>query len=176
MISHNCRCEPFVVQHTDPTTIIKTIVHWQHQRGGEGHCLARVYFQSDTNLKINTLFVLLSEIRSNPRFTGMGADFGDVANALITCLHENKLLVLDIAMTDIYWIAHYGRFSSYDAVGDDTFFHLALAWDGQRFQDLQKEQPLSIQAVQATLSSLNILELESVYQALEAIGWTRHNE
>lgn len=61
---------------------VKAIVHWQHQRGEEAHCSVRVY----ADLLNQRTVVLLSQIRSNPRVTGLMSDLEGVANTLWNCI------------------------------------------------------------------------------------------
>lgn len=170
-ISSLSQCEPLKVQHTPTATVIKTIAHWPHQRGGEGHCLARIYFDLSSGVAI----ALLSELRSNSRATAMGVDFGDVASALIPCLKKVGLTIEESA-ANIQWIAHYGQFSFWDTTGDDTFIQVFLAWEGQQFIDLGEERRLNQQEVLALLNPFGVVELESVYRALADLDWTKHNE
>lgn len=44
-LESNNRCKPLVIQKQNGMKVIKTIVHWQHKRGGGAHCLDRVYIQ-----------------------------------------------------------------------------------------------------------------------------------
>lgn len=159
------QCDPLSIQQNGEVKVIKTILHWQHRRGGEGHCLARVYVHSDSG----QIGVLLSEIRSNDRVFGIAADFTGVVNALLDCLKEE----MNTPLEQITWIAHYGRFSSYDAIGEDRLLEGTFAWDRQKAVTDQTQQWI---ALKEALNKLGISELEPIYPVLREIGWTKHNE
>lgn len=157
------QCQPVLKQQD----IIKTIVHWENHRDRESHCLARIYLQHEPVL------VLMSEIRSNFRDDyknpGISSGIGNAANALLSCFPE----VLGNEPEQILWIAHYGRFSNYDAIGPDDFYHISLRVDEGKFEDLRKGKLLTKAETEAMLGSLKI---ENIYDVLREIGWTRHNE
>jgi len=157
------QCQPVLKQQD----IIKTIVHWKNHRGCESHCLARIYLQHEPVL------VLLSEIRSNFRDNyknpGISSGFGRAANSLLNCFPETFGSDPD----QMLWIAHYGQFSNYDAVGPDSFYQILLRLTEGKFED-RRDGKLLNQA--ATKTILGNLKIENIYDVLREIDWTRHNE
>ncbi len=164
MAERMSQCTPLLRRHNG--TAIDTIVHWSHERGGEAHCLARVRLASNAASAI----VLLSEIRSNDRVRDIGADFNGVANALFHCLQSD---LEGVPPDHLTWIAHYGKFSSYDAVGPDQFIRVNFHWNGQQFEKIQASEQIVWQDVASEFGSI---ELGPIYQTLREIGWTKHNE
>jgi hypothetical protein len=157
------QCQPVLKQQG----IIKAIVQWENRLNRESHCLARLYFQH------KPVIVLLSEIRSNFRDDyknpGISSDFGKVANALVKCFPE----IFSAEPEQILWVAHYGQFSNYDAVGPDSFYQIPLRFNEEKFEDIYREKLLTQAEIETTLGSL---EIENIYDVLREIGWTRHNE
>lgn len=157
------QCQPMLKQGQ----IIKMIVSWDNSKGSESHCLARIYLQPER------VIILATEVRSNFRdhyhHPGISSGFSEFANTLYRCIPE----LLDVAPENILWIAHYGQFSHYDALGPDTFRQMQLRFHDGKFEAMRNSVRLTDEEVAATLGNL---ELENVYSVLREIGWTRHNE
>lgn len=139
---------------------LQTIVHWSHLKGGEAHCLVRVYRLPDEQS-----LILLSAIRSNSVHQGLTLDLSGAANALQPSLEE-----LGILPTAVIWIAHYGQFSHYDAIGQESFFPVNLRWNGAVWEgSLAEMDRLSA----ATAHQLEQILLTPVFDVLNTIGWTQ---
>ena len=156
------RCEPLLIQKQNGIKVIKTIVRWQHKRGGESHCLARAYVRP----ALGNALAIISEIRSNELREGIVLDFDGMANALMQCLSWE----IAVSPNDIIWVAHHGEFSSYNAVGQDQFSWVRLKWTARHFQGELRDWKLLDKKEIAEF--LGILELESVFEVLGELGWT----
>jgi len=157
------RCDPMLCEEKNGLSQVKAIVHWQHQRGEEAHCLVRVYAD---RLNQRTV-VLLSEIRSNSRVTGLMSDLEGVANALWICIGDHIVM----SAHTVRWVAHHGSFSSYDAVGNESFTEVEFRKQGNLYF-LRADHRLSPDEV---TQMIGVGSLESVYDALRELGWTKHN-
>lgn len=138
---------------------VDAVVSWAHRRGGQGHCLVRLYpFDG-------RVVAVVSEIRSNDDRFGIADDMDGVAGEALDLAREH----LDAEPQDITWIAHHGAFSYYDAFDPDTFTLVPLVWDGRRYQDnLQAHRLLTDQEVRDLFDGRT---LEPVPTVLTNLGW-----
>ena len=135
------------------------IVHWQHQRGGEAHCLARVYLSAS-----GPPVAIISEIRSNPEGRGIASDLPAVAEVLLT------KAPFAIEPAEVIWITHFGLFSYYDSYNPrDTFVSAPMSWDGHRYHDdLRNHRRMTETEVIAALGGAHP---EPVPEVLARLGW-----
>jgi len=138
---------------------VDAVVGWPHRRGGQGHCLVRLYpFDG-------RVVAVVSEISSNDDRLGIADDMGSVAGEAFDLAREH----LDAEPQDITWIAHHGTFSYHDAFDPDTFTLAPLVWDGERYQDnLQAHRLLTDQETHDLLGGCT---LEPVPTVLINLGW-----
>jgi len=137
---------------------VDAVVGWPHRRGGQGHCLVRLYpFDG-------RIVAVVSEISSNDDRLGIADDMGGVAGEALDLARAH----LDAEPQGITWIAHHGAFSYYDAFDPDTFTLVPLVWDGRRYQDnLQAHRLLTEQEVRDLLDGRT---LEPVPTVLTNLG------
>ncbi|MFD4208260.1 hypothetical protein ACFWRG_19970 [Micromonospora tulbaghiae] len=135
------------------------VVSWHHRRGGQGHCLVRLYpFEG-------RVVAVVSEISSNDGRLGIADDMAGVASKVLGLAQEH----IDAEPQNITWVAHHGAFSYYDAFDPDTFTLVPLIWDGRRYQDnLQAHRLLTEQEVHGLLDGRT---LEPVPTVLTDLGW-----
>ncbi|MBX7266803.1 hypothetical protein KIF24_12695 [Micromonospora sp. Llam7] len=139
---------------------VSAVVHWTHRRGGDAHCLVRLYPRRDR------VVAVASEIRSNEDSSGIADDMAGVAAKALDLAREH----LDAEPHDVTWLAHHGPFSYYDAFDPDTFTLVPLDWDGRRYHDnLENHRLLTGQQVYDLLDSRT---LEPVPTALASLGWS----
>ena len=138
---------------------VNAVVGWPHRRGGQGHCLVRLYPLDDQ------VVAVVSEISSNDDRLGIADDMAGVAGKALDLAQER----LDAEPQNITWVAHHGAFSYYDAFDPDTFTLVPLVWDGRRYQDnLQAHRLLTEQEVHGLLDGRT---LEPVPTVLANLGW-----
>jgi hypothetical protein len=109
---------------------------------------------------------VVSEIRGNERGRGIGSDFPAVADALLAALPQD----LGVDPATIVWVAHYGEFSSWEAVdAPDAFLRIILDWNGEHYQgDLSGHHHIDDAEKAALLSSIS---LSPVPEVLSALNW-----
>jgi hypothetical protein len=140
---------------------IATIVRWQHQRGGEAHCLVRLYVYSSSQKAL----AIVSELRSNPYGSEIGSDFHGLANTVIRLLGKQ----IEVSPENIIWIEHYGKFSYYDATEQEAFSRVDLKWNGQFFTSQSSDWHLLQQdRLQALLGEIDLISVPTV---LSQLGW-----
>jgi hypothetical protein len=108
----------------DGTRVYLAMVQWQHRRGGDSHCLARMVLPP-----AGPPAVVVSEVRSNTYLRGIMSDFPAVAEALLAATRP----AVELPPAEVVWIAHHGPFSSYEDVGPETYFLIPLSWDGEHY-------------------------------------------
>jgi hypothetical protein len=120
---------PEMVKNTtsDGMCRLSGIVSWPHRRGGQAHCLARVFIPRAGERRPTAV---VSEIRSNPDGIGIIDDFPAVADAVLAAVGRTAT----IAPAAITWLAHHGAFSYADIPGPETFTEVTLTWDGEHYQ------------------------------------------
>lgn len=141
------------------STLHQTILHWLHQRGGEAHCLARLY-----KLSSQQVIVVLSSIRTNPLHQGLTLDMSGAANALQPTIEK-----LGLPPASVTWIAHHGQFSNYDALDQETFSLVTLKWDDGAWVGELTDWSLLPPATANQLKQT--VELVPVLDVLEALDW-----
>ena len=148
---------------TSVSPALQTVVHWPHAKGGEDHCLARIYQCPDANIAV------LSEIRSNSLNKGLIRDLAGATEALLPSLAQ-----LQIDPGCVTWFIHHGPFSDYDTMWTlqrEDWSQASFAWDGQHYQiDWANWENLSPTQVEALHQSIMI---EPVLDVLNAIGWAQ---
>ncbi len=142
----------------DGTRVYLTMVHWQHRRGGESHCLARIVLPP-----AGPPAVVVTEVRSNTYLRGITSDFPVVAGAVLAAARPS----VQLPPAEVVWIAHHGPFSYHEDVGPETFFLVPLIWDGEHYQPDGPERLLDpAELVQA----LGGADLEPVPAAVTRLG------
>lgn len=69
------------------------------------------------------------------------------------------------------WIAHHGRFSSYDAVGEEPFTEVEFREQGNLYF-IRADHRLSLDEV---IQMIGVSAVEPIYNVLRELGWTKHN-
>ncbi|MER7164911.1 hypothetical protein ABT336_02380 [Micromonospora sp. NPDC000207] len=142
-----------------PDGHLNAMVTWQHRRGGQAHCLVRLY-PSD-----GRVVAVASEISSNDDRYGIADDMSGVAAKALHLVQEQ----FNADPHSITWLTHHGAFSYYDAFDPDTFTLIPLSWDGRCFQDnLEAHRLLTEGEVRGLLGGRN---LEPVPRVLANLGW-----
>jgi hypothetical protein len=148
--------------HTLRTVHLATILHWQHRRGGDAHCLARLLIGP-----AGRQTAVLSEIRSNRDGRDVGDDFTAAAGALLA------MPLADLAGVDpatVVWIVHYGGFSYHDSEeAPETYTRVPLVWDGERYHD-NLDGHRQLDGVEVT-DLVGGMALTPVPQVLADLGW-----
>lgn len=159
--THPPKVHPCLIVDERDFKSIAAILHWWHQRGGEAHCLVRIYVYP----ALSKALAIISELRSNPYGRGITSDFNGIANALIQLLGLER----EVSPENIIWIEHYGKFSYSDALDEEAFSQVDLKWNGQSFKSQASDWHLLNPSEVTTI--LGDLELEPVPQVLEKLGW-----
>ena len=122
---------------TSPAAV-STILHWQHRRGDEAHCLARLVWSPDRRP-----VAVLAELASNPEGRSLADDAAAAADAFVAYL---KRVDVSVAPDAIVWLLQHGEYSYPDAVGEpESFTRLALTWSDNRYmQDPDREELLTL--------------------------------
>jgi hypothetical protein len=141
---------------------VDAVVCWPHHRGGEAHCLARVDVPGSQAPPV----VVVSEICSNPDDLGVVDDFAAVAVAVLTTVRSQ----VQIDPAAVVWLAHHGPFSYHDPAGPETFTHVPLRWDGERFHDDLADHRLLTSAEATEMLSGDVV-LDPVSDVLDELGW-----
>lgn len=137
---------------------MQTILRWDHINGGEAHCLARLYRQSDSEI------VVLSEIRSNDRHRALMLDLTDAANALIPTLSN-----LRINPQFITWLIQHGAFSDYEPLQREEWGQADFCWNGSQYEiDWKKWRTLQPSEIDELH---HMIELAPVFEVLNTINW-----
>jgi hypothetical protein len=107
------------------TAMSSALLHWPHRRVATAHCLARVRLVADDARGEPTRgYVVLSELRDNPRGLGITTDIPGVVRAV-----RATLLPAAWPPSALRWYVHHGDFSTYDVAGADTLTQLFPSWD-----------------------------------------------
>lgn len=113
------------------TAMSSALLHWPHRRGATAHCLARVRLVADDDRGEPTRgYVVLSELRDNPRGLGITTDIPGVVRAV-----RATLLPATWPPSALRWYVHHGDFSTYDDAGRDTLTQLSPRWDDDVVRD-----------------------------------------
>lgn len=157
----------------DGIKTIKTIFYWEAhwpkhwneaKRHSHSHCLLRIYVEPATNRAA----IIASELNSNEPNIGIGLDFEGLAKAIVRELGSE----IDIPLSQVVWIEHYGRFSdphSYENLGvRDSFSKIDLTWSGKELEGKGKETVLRIARVQELIGWINLEPVEKVLVELDA--------
>ena len=153
---------------TSNPPLLQTIVRWNHIKGGEAHCLARLYRQGDTGSTSPCAkgIAVLSEIRSNDRHRSLILDLVGVANTLVP-----TFLNLDINPRSVTWLIQYGAFSNYELSQREEWGQVGLVWNGSQYEldwnQWKTLQPMEIEALS------QMIDLAPVFDVLNLIGWTQ---
>jgi hypothetical protein len=140
---------------------IKSILHWQHKRGGEAHCLIRIFIC----LTQPKAIAVISEIESNPPGLEVTDDFAGVAEALIRLFRTD----IESKLKDLVWVVHHGWFSFFEVLNQETFTRVDLKWKGQHIEcDLSDWHLLQASEIQILLDGI---ELEPVQEVLKDLDW-----
>lgn len=131
----------------DGIKTIKTIFDWEAnwpehwdktKRHSHSHCLLRIYVDPTANQAV----VIASELNSNRQNIDIGHDFEGLVKAIVRELGAE----IDIPISQVIWIKHYGRFSeplSYENLGmRDRFSKIDLLWNGKELKGKKKETVL----------------------------------
>lgn len=111
---------------------LSVLLHWQHRRGGQAHCLAQLHAAA-----AGPRLVVLSELATNPDHLGLSGDVAGAADQLIPLLQR-----LDIPPAAVTWLLHHGPFSYYDPSGPETWTRVNPRWDGGRAVDALEDHEL----------------------------------
>jgi hypothetical protein len=149
-----------VISHRalDGTRTYRTILEWQHRRGGDAHCLAQLII-----VPAGCPVAVLSELRSNTDNRGIMSDFAGVAQTLLTAVRPT----VDLPPADVVWIAHHGAFSYYEAAGPETYVLMPLRWDGEHYHAVGDDRRLDPAEL---ADALHGTALEPVPAALAELG------
>lgn len=113
---------------SDMSERVEGIVRWQHRRGGDSQCLVRLVRPVG---KVRPVMVV-SDIHTAPYGRGIGDDLAAVAQAALEFVKQYA----DVDPSDLWWLAHFGEFSSVDSAGaPEAFIGARLEWDGERYHD-----------------------------------------
>ncbi|WP_158879651.1 hypothetical protein [Amycolatopsis anabasis] len=139
----------------------RAVVGWEH-RFGPAHCLARLHLPGSGGAPI----AVVSEIRTNERAQGIGSEFPAVADAVLAALPPE----VEVAPGDLVWLAHFGEFSSFEALdAPERFLRIDLDWDGEHYRGDVSGHHILKRADAAEL--LHGVELDPVPRVLEELGW-----
>ncbi len=162
--------QPTMQPKTPTSPLLQTILHWFHSKGGETHCLARLYRQGNTvNDGASTPacakgIVVLSEIRSNDRHRALMLDLTGAANALIPTFSK-----WGIDCRSITWLIHHGLFSDYESLQHEEWGQSGFLWSGSQYElDWNKWKSLQPNEVDELHQAI---ELAPVLDVLNMIGW-----
>ena len=140
---------------------IKTVLYWNHARGGEAHCLARLYLWQLTQRKA---IVVISEIQSNPPGLDITNDFAGVVEALRQVFRED----IENRLEDLVWVVHHGAFSYRETLDQETFTRVDVKWKGQVMkEDVSDWHLIKETEVEALLDGV---VLQPVQEALKDLG------
>jgi len=159
---------PTMQPQTSTLPLLQIILHWFHLKGGEAHCLARLYRQPDaaSTLACAKGIVVLSEIRSNDRNQSLMLDLAGAANALIPYFSAWK-----IDPKSVTWLIHYGTFSDYEPLQQEEWRQTGFFWNGSQYElDWNTWKSLQLIEIEALHQKI---ELAPVFEVLNKIGWAQ---
>lgn len=147
--------------HLSTSPTLQTILHWNHVRGRKAHCLARIYRSDEKGI------VVLCKIRGSDRVAALMLDLAGAVNALVP-----TLISLGIDPSSVRWLIHYGPFSDYEPLEQESWAEIAPAQqdDGCYSVDLASWKALEAEQVEALHQAI---ELTPVLDVLNVIGWTQ---
>lgn len=152
-------CQPYLSKLGSRLHRFAVIAHWKHPQGN-AHCLVRVY----TDYTAQTTVVLLSEIPTNNRITGLMSDLEGLADALWNCIGDE----ICVSTHEVHWIAHHSEFSGYYEAEAQSFVEIEFH-KGYRLTLIRAHQKLSADEV---TQMIGIDTLQPVYEVLSELGWT----
>ncbi len=142
---------------------IKTIFYWEAiwkaaKKRALSHCLLRIYIDT----KANRVAIIASEVESNKANIGIGRDFEGFASCVIKEFGD----LLNIPLSQIIWIQHYGRFSETDCYENsgmrERFSSYQLSLIEAEFKG--EQTVLSSRKVQELIAWTNLEPVEQILQ------------
>ncbi|WP_211367253.1 NUDIX domain-containing protein [Pseudonocardia kunmingensis] len=106
------------------------VLRWPHRRGGEAQCLVQLRRVAASGADPNSVVVVASELRDNPRGLGLTADVPGWTGAVL-----NHVVPRSVGPEQIQWLMRHGWYSTHDPAGPETLTEIEPVWDGHRFVD-----------------------------------------
>ncbi|WP_192843680.1 hypothetical protein [Leptolyngbya sp. NIES-2104] len=103
----------------------------------------------------------MSELCSNDRQTQLASDFGTIADVVWSGLKQQGV---SVNLDTLTWLAHYGNFSSFEALSPETFLVVNLHQINGQFQETEPETVLL--NTQDFVPYISKLPLEPVFEVL----------
>lgn len=141
---------------------VKSILYWNHKRGGQAHCLVRLFVW----LALPKVVVVVSELASNP----IGLEITNDFTGIVEALSQQFQVDIGSKLNNVVWIVHHGRFSFIEALNQEVFMKVNLKWEEQSAEcDLSDWHILDSSQIQTLLDGI---QLEPVQEALKDLDWT----